>query len=220
MTFDRLKSWVSLAGGRLPGVSLLLAFVVLAVFVSPTLTVAFQFDRSVFDLSKVWQVFSSHLTHFTWAHLFWDLLVFMVLASLCELRNRKQMVMCILVSAPAIMLSVLIMRQEIFIYRGLSGIDSALFVMLAVNLIVDQLEVKDYRRLAVFAVCLLAFFGKTCYELMSGGTLFVDPKASGMIPVPLSHVVGGVVGGVIAMSGLRKTCDWCAVNMKRSSGVL
>ncbi|MHB8901752.1 MAG: hypothetical protein ACYC6Y_23600, partial [Thermoguttaceae bacterium] len=43
-------------------------------------------------------------------------------------------------------------------------------------------------------VMLAGFVGKVGFELASGGTLFVDSQASGMLPVPLVHVVGGILG--------------------------
>ena len=41
--------------------------------------------------------------------------------------------------------------------------------------------------------------GKTLYEMKTGATLFVDHEAAGMIPVPLSHLLGGVSGFVAAI---------------------
>jgi hypothetical protein len=48
---------------------------------------------------------------------------------------------------------------------------------------------------------LLGFVGKLGYEVATGQALFVDIQASGMVPVPLAHAVGAVVG--VGMAGLR-----------------
>jgi len=45
----------------------------------------------------------------------------------------------------------------------------------------------------------VGFVAKLVFELATGGTLFVDSPAAGMVPVPLAHVAGGLVGAVCAM---------------------
>jgi hypothetical protein len=46
--------------------------------------------------------------------------------------------------------------------------------------------------MAVFVAA--GFAAKVAFEMVTGGTLFVDSTAAGMTPVPLAHIVGGLVG--------------------------
>ena len=49
------------------------------------------------------------------------------------------------------------------------------------------------------ALGMLALLAKTLYEVRTGATLFVDHEAAGMIPLPISHLVGGVTGFLTAI---------------------
>jgi len=83
-------------------------------------------------------------------------------------------------------------------FRGLSGIDSALFVLLTV-----QLAGTKGRSMAAVAICLLgAFVLKTYFEIAFNDTIFVDSHGA-FVPVPLAHAVGGAVGLLVALSCLR-----------------
>jgi hypothetical protein len=79
-------------------------------------------------------------------------------------------------------------------YRGLSGIDSALFALLAALIARRAIMEKDWSRLALATLVSIGFAAKIGFELSTGGTLFVNSTAAGMIPVPLAHVVGGIIG--------------------------
>jgi hypothetical protein len=53
------------------------------------------------------------------------------------------------------------------------------------------------RGAAVLAIgCLVAFVAKIVFELLTGSAFFVH-DASGMVPVPLAHVMGATVGALV-----------------------
>jgi hypothetical protein len=89
-------------------------------------------------------------------------------------------------------------------YRGLSGIDSALFALLAVRVGRQSLSEKDWLKLSIAGIIAGGFAAKVGFEFVTGATLFVDSTAAGMTPVPLAHVVGGLVGIVC---GLQDRCS-------------
>jgi len=47
---------------------------------------------------------------------------------------------------------------------------------------------------------LMALLAKVTYESVTGQTIFVANTHSGMVPVPLSHLVGGFVGFMVGLS--------------------
>ena len=45
-----------------------------------------------------------------------------------------------------------------------------------------------------------ALLGKVTYETVTGQTIFVSNSHQGMVPVPLSHLLGGFVGLLVGLS--------------------
>lgn len=87
-------------------------------------------------------------------------------------------------------------------YRGLSGIVSALFTLLAVTLLHDGLATGHRARTLAGAAALIAFGSKIVFELATGNLLFVQPTSGEVpfVPIPLAHAVGGFCG--LAIGGL------------------
>ncbi|MEM9659091.1 MAG: hypothetical protein AAF961_12085, partial [Planctomycetota bacterium] len=114
-------------------------------------------------------------------------------------RSVRQTTVCLIGSALAISAALYLWRPDIVVYRGLSGIDSALFAMLAVNLLAEGVRNRS-RAMQVIAVTLaVAFFGKTVFELATDHTLFVDCGAAQFEPIALAHAVGGAAGTLAAV---------------------
>ncbi len=100
--------------------------------------------------------------------------MFVVLGAVCELRDPRRMRGCVLVAAAAVSALVFLCFPEIETYRGLSGIDTALFVLLAVGIVRDAAR-EDNRGLTLAAGgLLLGFAAKPMYEAITGQTYFVD----------------------------------------------
>jgi hypothetical protein len=100
-------------------------------------------------------------------------------------------------------------------YRGLSGIDSALYVLLAVTLLKDEVHGRRWGWVMAISGVLFAFIGKVGYEIVTGGTIFVNSGASHMIPVPLAHCVGAAVGMIV---GLMRIPNWLHTPWRDLSG--
>jgi hypothetical protein len=117
-----------------------------------------------------------------------------VLGAICEWRNPRQMRWCAAIAAAVVSALVVGYFPEITMYRGLSGIDTALFALLAIELIHDARRDSN-RILASAAALLLAGFAlKTGYEALTRQTLFVDEQAAGFVPLVWDHVAAGFVG--------------------------
>jgi rhomboid family GlyGly-CTERM serine protease len=194
-TFRRLFS----AGGRLPGVSLLLVGAAVCLQCSPAAQEWLQYDRAAIAGGELWRIITGHLTHASWDHLLWDAAALVVLGAICERDQRRSFVACIAASAIALSVCLWMVMPDLAIYRGLSGIDSAVFVFLAVVLLRQSLSARQ-KWWSTGIVAVLCGFGlKVAFEYATGRTMFVDSGSAAMTPVPLVHLVGGVIGGVVGL---------------------
>jgi len=152
-------------------------------------------NRAALMHGELWRLFTGHLTHFSADHLKWDLVVFVALGSLVELRNRRHFLGCVVGGALAISLGVAWLQPQFTSYRGLSGIDSALFGYLVVD--IWKLSRAEGLCWSAFAagLAMTLFIAKIGFELITGRTVFVEVD-SNFAPVPLAHLIGAVVGGV------------------------
>ena len=182
-----------------PLLTLPLGLVAVLVQLSPSLGETLQYDRAAVAAGQLYRWVTCHWTHWSWDHLLWDTTTFVVLGAICEHRSRTRLAVCILGSALMIPLGVRIILPGMQTYRGLSGIDSGLFVLLAVMLLGEKLSDRGWIWAGGIFLVLVAFCGKVLYELTTGSTIFVDSVATGMVPVPLAHVVGGAVGCATAV---------------------
>jgi len=185
--------------------TLLLALPALVAAISPTLATALQYDRGAVAAGEGWRLLSSHWVHWSPDHLLWDLGAFLGLGALCELRDRRSYLVCLLVSVFAIGLGVHWFQPQLSLYRGLSGLDSALLVLLAVSLLMKRRGAGTIAQVAIArsgpALALVLFAAKVVFELNSGGAVFVKAEGLDIVVVPLAHVLGGLVGVLVAVVG-------------------
>jgi rhomboid family GlyGly-CTERM serine protease len=158
-----------------------------------------QYDRAAVLSGEWWRLMTCQWTHWNFSHVLWDALMFLTLGALCERVRRGAFVACVAASALLIPLLSAVAVPQMAYYRGLSGLDSALFVLLAVQLIQINRS-QDRVVFAAAAAGLGAFLLKTLYECATGSIIFVQPH-SAFTPVPLAHVVGGAIGLVTALCG-------------------
>lgn len=183
---------------RVP-VTLAIGGVALVIALLPSAAELLQFDRSAIAGGEFWRLATCHVTHWNLEHFQWDWLIFLVLAAVCELRDRGRMLGCVVGAAVAVTTVVWVWFPELGTYRGLSGIDTALFTMLAIDVVRDAM--RDQNRLLQIAASglLLGFAAKTAYEAITGQTYFVDQEAAGFVPLVWDHVAAGAVGVICAL---------------------
>lgn len=185
---------------RLPGISLILVAAAVAAMPFEAINSRLQYDRAAVGDGQIWRLLTCQLTHWSWDHLFWDAAALLLLGWVLERENRRSLLICLGLSVVLIPVVVHFALADLAAYRGLSGIDSAIFVLLAVTLFRKCRAERDRLRTWACAAMLVGFTAKIAFELVAGTALFVDAEASQMIPVPLAHVVGGILGAV---------CGWC-----------
>ena len=179
---------------RTPCASLFLAGSAAILFMWPSLATYFQYDRAAITAGEVWRLVAGHWTHYSLDHFFWDVVAFTTLGVVCEQRSRARFLVCIVTSALAISISVWLAYPEMRIYRGLSGIDSALFTFVAAGMWNDGRRSERWALQALALACLAGFLWKVSFELMTGRTVFVSEMAPLAVSVPLAHIVGALCG--------------------------
>jgi rhomboid family GlyGly-CTERM serine protease len=184
---------------RIPYLTLLLAGLALTIHQSPDAIAALQWDRAGFAKGEIWRAFTGHLTHFNADHLRWDVIALLAFGSLVEFRARRAWMGCMAAGAVAISLGVLWLEPQIVVYRGLSGLDSALFAFVATDLLLEGLRTRDHPMSALGVLALAGFTAKCVFELASGHTLFVEANDA-FQPMPLAHLIGALVGVVAAQA--------------------
>ena len=176
--------------------TLSLCLLAAAALLLPSLNGALEFSRTGLADGEYWRLLTGHLTHWNFDHFVWDVAMFAVLGVMCERRGRGRYAVCLLAAALAIPLCVYVLMPEMATYRGLSGLDSALFAMLAVLMLREKWAERDWTGTTIVAILLLGFAAKIGYECLTLQTVFVDSAAADFIPVPLAHVVGAAVGAL------------------------
>ena len=138
-----------------------------------------SFDRR---WSEPWRLFTGHLVHWSFDHLAWDLAVFVGLGVACELQSRRRTAAAVALAALAIALGTPLLAPGLTTYRGLSGLDAALFSLLAGRC----LRRASPSARAAGALALLALAGKIGWELATGVPLFLT-GTPGVAVVPAAH---------------------------------
>ena len=182
---------------RIPWFTLGFAALAVAVHCIPALTLGWQFDRAAVAHGQVWRFFTAHLTHFGTDHLRWDLVAFLVLGAMTERVSRSALLVTVALSAALITLGVWIAQPQFETYRGLSGIDCALFGFVVARVIAEGRRARHGFSLAVGGLALAGFAAKCIFELATGGTVFVEPTDA-FAPVPLAHLIGLIAGAALA----------------------
>ena len=163
---------------------------------SPALTTALELDRAAVLQGQLWRLFTGHFTHFGSDHLKWDLIGLLVLGSLAESSQRRQMVVTLLGAAAVIGSAVVLFQPQFSHYRGLSGLDSALFGLVVARMIATGWREKHHLSWMIGGLALAGFGAKCVYELTTHSTYFAT--GMGYSPVPLAHALGALAGcGVV-----------------------
>jgi rhomboid family GlyGly-CTERM serine protease len=174
---------------------MLLGLLVILIATQPDLTTALQYHRADIADGRLHLLVTGHLTHFGMSHLAWDVGALLALGIACGLREPRKTLATIAGSLLLIGPVLFCLRPDLATYRGLSGVDSALFGLLMVSLASESR--RGFR--SFLLVGLTAFVAKLSYEVVTGQALFVDSASAGFMPVPLAHLVGLVVGMIVAV---------------------
>lgn len=163
---------------------------------TPELSALLQLDWEAVGGGQRWRLWTGHLVHWTTEHLFWDALTFFALGALCERTHRRAYLVALGVGLPAISWGLAILRPEIATYRGLSGIDTGLFVWLILLQLRRSGEARQTGLTALWTLLLTGLIGKLVYEAVTGDCLFVSTSPESFRPLVESHLLGAAVGAL------------------------
>lgn len=175
---------------RAPWVTLAIAGAALVVAGVPGLG-----DHLALELGDPWQPWrwwASHLGHFSWNHLGWDVLVLLVLGAALEREDRRGAALLYALAPPVVALGAAALAPSVGTYRGLSGLDSALAGAVIVS---TWRSARDARGRWTAGLLAAAALAKISFELATGDTVFA--RAEGWVPVPVAHGIGGLVGACL-----------------------
>ena len=85
------------------------------------------------------------------------------------------------------------------VYGGLSGLDCSLYALLIILVIEREWPSQNWIWIIFYTIMLVLLPVKIIYEMASGLTVFVNNIHTDMLPVPLSHLMGGVVGFAVGL---------------------
>ncbi len=146
------------------------------------------------DGALVWRAAGCHLVHFTGAHWFYDMAAMVILGLWL---TEREVWRTLAIAVPVVALTVVAGAPELAVYRGLSGLDCALFAAAALKLLLGGSRMERW----VAGIALTGFLLKTGWELSTGTTVFAGSGTLFEV-VPLAHIAGAAAG--FAAIGLKK----------------
>ena len=189
-------------GRQVPVVTLLMAAGALLAYVLPGLASRMVYDRTAILSGEVWRLLTGNWVHFSASHLLYDLLALGLAGWIIERRGYPSFGPFCLVSALGIGTVLLAARPEVQFYGGLSGVATGAIVYLALR---GLEEAPPWRWICMAALVLTA--GKVLLESITGQLTFAATGSVPFVPLPLSHVVGGLTASLIFWwSSARETC--------------
>jgi len=178
----------------MPWVTVLLTAVAAGIHCFYSLRPELLYTRAALRNGEFWRIVSCHWVHLNADHLLWSGMTFLVLGSVCEMMDRKKYLLSIGVSAVLIPIAIWCTMPHLNTYGGLSGLDCTLYALLGALLIRREWRIRNWIWVIIYTILLGLLLAKIVYELDTGLTVFVDNINTPMVPVPLSHLVGGLVG--------------------------
>jgi hypothetical protein len=147
---------------------------------------AFEYERS----REGWRLLTGQMVHWTPRMALFDLGMLLGLGAWLEVLGDRRLAAAALALGAVFTAVAVHLSPDLLIYRGSSGMASALFVLAAFR--IASSPEPWTRALAVSAVVL--FLAKAAFESLAGQTLFAGDLPEGVRVVPLVHLLGGLAG--------------------------
>jgi rhomboid family GlyGly-CTERM serine protease len=176
---------------RAPKLTLLIAGAALVLALFPRWAPGLVYDRSAILHGQIWRMFTGHWVHFSTRHLVFDLAPLVAGGSILEARALPRFGWFCAMAPWAISAALVVFEPRMDYYAGLSGLDVAVVVLLALNGLGDP---PPWRWVCVAVTVGIA--GKIALELATGRGFF---GAVDNLPARVS-VVGHVAGAMTALS--------------------
>lgn len=136
-------------------------------------------------------LWTGHLLHYGFEHFIWDALMFVSFALLLWQEERWRLWLWMLLAAPIISTVVFIVHPALTEYRGLSALDTMLFVRYFLG---SFCRLRGWQRRCFAVLPLVGLVAKILLELFFGSALFVGDLGPGVVPLPSAHLAGAFFG--------------------------
>lgn len=180
------------AGRQIPLVTLLVVTGGIVTYVVPGLASQLVYDRTAILGGEGWRLITGNWVHFSPSHLLYDLLALGIAGWIIERRGYRNFALLCVLSALGIGTVLLAMRPEAQFYGGLSGVATGAIIYLALH---GLREPAPWRWIC--AGVLLLTVGKVLVESLAGWSLIGATGSVPFVPLPLSHVVGGLSAALL-----------------------
>ncbi len=181
---------------RFPWLSAAVAFAGTVTTLFPTGAEALQYDRARVTSGAIWLLLTGQLVHWNVRMATFDLGAVLLLGGLLEIRGgRRFAALAIAGGALATAASVQFLPPHLTLYRGASGLASALFVALAIEL--GRTEVGWRRGVALAAIA--GFVLKVAWEVKTGQPIAAGTLPPGVVVTPIVHAAAGLAGAATAL---------------------
>jgi len=194
-----------------PWVTLGLVTVALLLGISPLAGRFAELRRVSSWVSEPWRLLLWQFVHWSPAHLFWDVTALAGSGLVCEWRSRRSLCLAVALSIVFVTPTVLLCHPGIQVFRGLSGLDCAVY---SAALVVLWRSGHGRPGAWVLPSCAMALFVLKClWETRTGLPVFV--RHTIMISLPSAHLAGalaGVVAGMLTGVGSEQSDDSAATS--------
>lgn len=152
-----------------------------------------EYDRSLILKGEIWRLITCHLVHWSPAHFYLDSMVFTFQGITFEQKIGRKYWLVMILSALFISISLLLFRQDLLIYRGISGLINTQLVLGTGLFIVDKALSKSLRML--FIISFSIHMIKIIYETITRVPFFHTHLLGNMgFFTPAAHLSGVALG--------------------------
>ncbi len=176
---------------RWPWATVIVAAGAVALYRWPAAAGLLVYDRERVLGGEWWRLLTSHWVHFSASHLIWNLAVLVPIGGWCESLEPKRTRWLYLIAPALIGLTLLAGDVRLARYAGLSGIATAAVVLLALT------QARRGPDRWVWMVVLGLVAAKIMVESIHAGPLFANFGDPAIRPLPLAHVAGAAVAGLV-----------------------
>lgn len=149
-----------------------------------------EYAREGIQHGELWRLFSGHLVHLTWTHLWMNIAGLILIWLLFrQLFSATIWIVVTLINALAVSVGLLLLNPDVLWYVGLSGV---LHGMFCIGLIAS---IRLGYRMEI--ILLIGFAGKLAWEQIAGPTPGSEQLAGGKVLVD-AHLYGAIVGAICA----------------------
>lgn len=153
-----------------------------------------QYDRERVAAGETGRLISGTFVHWTARMAFWDLIFVGAAGAWIEWRSRARLAIATVIAVVGTGTGVHLLAPAIDLYRGSSGLATALFVVAAAEALREARSTAG-RVLGVVAIALL--LAKIGVEMSVGTGIASGPLPVGVRVMPLVHGIGVTSGAVV-----------------------